>query len=201
MYQTTKRTLDILAATAGIAICSPLLAGIAAAIRWRMGGPVLFRQERIGRDHEAFTIFKFRTMRQPDPDEDLVDSDADRITPLGAWLRKTSLDELPTLFNVLIGDMSLVGPRPLLARYRDRYADWQRRRHAVKPGITGWAQVHGRNNLSWDEKFEHDIWYVDHRNLWLDAKILGMTLREVVRADGINRSDDATMPEFRGDDR
>lgn len=196
-YKSLKRSPDVLATTLLILLTGPLLLGIAAAIRLRMGAPVLFRQQRLGLDGEAFTILKFRTMREPEPGEDLVDSDADRITPIGAWLRKTSLDELPTLLNVLRGDMSLVGPRPLMAKYRDRYDDWQRRRHEVRPGITGWAQVHGRNNLSWDEKFEHDVWYVEHRSLTLDLKILAMTAREVLRTDRVNRSDDATMPEFR----
>jgi len=198
MYETIKRTLDILGATLGLLFTAPVFLACTAAVWWSVGSPLLFRQTRIGLDHEPFTILKFRTMREPDPDEDLVASDADRLTPTGAWLRNTSLDELPTLLNVLVGDMSLVGPRPLLARYRDRYADWQRRRHEVKPGITGWAQVHGRNNLSWDEKFECDVWYTEHRSLGLDAKILAMTLWEVIRGTGVNRSEDATMPEFRG---
>ncbi len=198
-YEVAKRAMDVVLSAVGLAACSPLLVGIAGAIRWRMGSPVLFRQGRIGRGHREFTILKFRTMREPRPGEARVGSDTDRVTPLGEWLRTTSLDELPTLWNVLRGEMSLVGPRPLLARYRDRYEPWQRRRHEIRPGITGWAQIQGRNNLSWEEKFGRDVWYVDHRSLRLDVEILAKTLWQVVSAEGVNRSDEATMPEFRGD--
>jgi lipopolysaccharide/colanic/teichoic acid biosynthesis glycosyltransferase len=166
---------------------------IALAVRLNMGSPVLFRQRRPGLNEDLFDILKFRTM---------VDGgnapDAERLTALGRFLRSTSLDELPELFNVLRGDMSLVGPRPLLTKYLSLYNPEQARRHDVKPGITGWAQIHGRNALVWEEKLEADVWYVDHWSLWLDIRILWSTLFQVIRREGISAEGHVTMPEFRG---
>lgn len=172
-----------------------LLAGL---VRLRLGSPVLFRQVRPGLDAEPFTLYKLRTMRDlRDARGDLL-PDEERLTPLGRFLRRTSLDELPTLWNVLRGDMSLVGPRPLLLEYLPRYSPEQARRHEVRPGITGWAQVHGRNTLSWEEKFERDLWYVDRLSFALDLRILGRTLLSVLRREGISAEGHATMPPFRG---
>ncbi len=163
-----------------------------------MGAPVLFRQTRPGLRGKPFIMYKFRTMTdERDPQGNLL-PDEQRLTRLGRFLRSTSLDELPELINVLKGDMSLVGPRPLLMKYLDRYTPEQFRRHEVKPGITGWAQVNGRNALTWEEKFKLDVWYVDNWNLWLDFKILLMTLVKVFRREGIGHGSQATMPEFRG---
>ena len=197
-YLAARRTLDITGSLAGLGLLSPLLAAAALGIRWTMGSPILFRQERPGRGGEPFELLKFRTMREPEPGEDMVDSDADRITPLGDFLRQTSIDELPTLFNVLKGDMSLVGPRPLLMRYLDRYTDEQARRHEVKPGITGLAQVEGRNALGWEEKFAHDVEYVDNRDLWMDLRLLLKTAYKVIQREGISSEGNATMTEFMG---
>jgi lipopolysaccharide/colanic/teichoic acid biosynthesis glycosyltransferase len=170
----------------------------AAAIRLSVGRPIFFRQFRRGRDGRLFRMLKFRTMRDPFDKRDRPLPDAQRLTLLGSWLRRTSLDELPQLWNVLKGDMSIVGPRPLLPEYLPRYTPFQRRRHEVKPGITGWAQVNGRNTLSWEHKFELDVWYVDHWSLWLDVKILWLTVFKVVRGEGVSRQGHATMPEFWG---
>ena len=193
-----KRVVDIFGAGLGLLILSPLILCLAWMIRRRLGSPVLFRQVRPGLQGRPFEMIKFRTMR------DAVDSngrplpDEDRLTPFGRWLRSTSLDELPELWNVLKGDMSLVGPRPLLMEYLPLYSPEQARRHEVRPGITGWAQVNGRNAISWEEKFALDVWYVDHHNLWLDMKILYMTLRKVLVRDGISAEGEATMPKFTG---
>ena len=159
---------------------------------------ILFRQRRIGLDGKPFTIYKIKTMRDPLPGEDALATDADRITRLGRFLRSTSLDELPTLWNVLRGDMALVGPRPLLPEYLPLYTPKQMRRHEVKPGITGWAQVNGRNAISWEEKFDLDVWYVDHRSFWLDIKILWMTVWQVIARRDVAADGHATMPPFRG---
>ena len=169
---------------------------IALCVRATMGSPVLFRQLRPGLGGRLFVLHKFRSMRSRD--DSGTDSDEHRISRLGAFLRKTSLDELPELWNVLRGEMSLVGPRPLLKEYLDRYSLEQRRRHEAPPGITGWAQVNGRNAIDWDERFAMDIWYVDHQSLWLDLKILSMTLLQALRQKGISRPGHATMPEFTG---
>lgn len=193
-----KRALDLAIAVPALIVLSPLLLGIALAIRVRMGSPVLFRQERPGLGGRPFRMLKFRTMSDlRDPQGRLLD-DAHRLTPLGRWLRRTSLDELPELINVLKGEMSLVGPRPLLMEYLPRYTPEQARRHVVKPGITGWAQINGRNALSWEEKFALDLWYVEHRNLWLDCVILVRTIAAVVSGRGISADGHATMPEFQG---
>lgn len=196
--QRVKRALDIFISCLGLICSLPLLILIAAAIRLSMGSPILFRQQRPGLHGKPFFLYKFRTMRHPRPGEEGAAADGSRITRLGNLLRSTSLDELPTLWNVLRGDMSLVGPRPLLMQYLDRYTPEQARRHDVKPGITGWAQVNGRNALTWEEKFAHDVWYVDHQSLWLDLRIIGMTIGKVLRREGISHGSEATMPEFMG---
>ncbi len=198
LYELAKRTLDVAGAAAGLALASPVLAAAAVAVAAELGRPVLFRQERPGKDGRSFELVKFRTMRSPRPGEEGPESDAARLGRVGRLLRATSVDELPTLWNVLVGDMSLVGPRPLLVRYLPRYSPRQARRHEVKPGITGWAQVNGRNALSWAEKFEHDVWYVENRSLRLDLEILLATVRKVLRREGISSDGHATMPEFQG---
>jgi lipopolysaccharide/colanic/teichoic acid biosynthesis glycosyltransferase len=187
-------TLVLLAAPVWL----PLLAGLAVLVRWRMGAPVWFRQTRPGLGGKPFELLKFRTMTDTRDAEGRLLPDAERLTRFGRWLRATSLDELPELFNVLRGDMSLVGPRPLLMQYLDRYTPEQARRHEVRPGLTGWAQINGRNALSWEEKFRLDVWYVDHQSLWLDVKILWRTLWGVLKREGISASGAATMPEFQG---
>ena len=193
-----KRTLDVVVSAVVLAVAALPMAAVALAIRLTMGAPVLFRQERPGRDEATFTLLKFRTMRDPRPGEDALATDAERLTGLGRWLRRTSLDELPTLWNVLRGDMSLVGPRPLLVAYLDRYSPTQRRRHEVKPGVTGLAQVEGRNELSWEQQFELDVWYVDHRSLRLDLSILARTVTAVFSGRGVSQEGRATRDEFLG---
>lgn len=198
LYGCAKRAVDVLASAAGLLATAPLTVPAAVGILATMGRPIFFRQRRPGLRGEPFDILKFRTMRNLKPGEDMLGSDADRITRLGAFLRATSIDELPTLLNVLLGDMSLVGPRPLLMRYLERYSPEQARRHEVKPGITGWAQANGRNALTWDEKFKLDVWYVDHCSLKLDALILLKTVGKVLQRDGISAEGQATMSEFMG---
>ncbi|MDW8289325.1 MAG: sugar transferase [Armatimonadota bacterium] len=193
-----KRLLDLLGASIGIVLTAPLMLLIAVLVRVTMGKPVLFRQMRPGLHGKPFVMLKFRTMTdQRDAKGELLPDEL-RLTRFGKWLRSTSLDELPELFNVLKGEMSLVGPRPLLMEYLPRYTPEQARRHEVKPGITGWAQVNGRNALSWEEKFRLDVWYVDHWNLWLDLKILWVTIWKVLRREGISAEGAATMPVFMG---
>jgi len=189
---------DVVVSAVALTVLAPVM-GLIALLVWRtMGRPVLFRQARPGLHGKPFVMYKFRTMRDlRDAEGKLLPNEA-RLTPFGRWLRSTSLDELPELLNVLRGEMSLVGPRPLLMEYLDRYTPEQARRHEVKPGITGWAQIHGRNNLSWDERFKLDVWYVDNWSLWLDVKILWRTLWMVLRREGISAQGHATMPEFRG---
>ncbi|HKP54380.1 MAG TPA: sugar transferase [Chloroflexia bacterium] len=193
-----KRLIDIGISALVLIILAPVMAIIAAAVRLTMGSPVLFRQRRPGLHGRPFTLVKFRTMEVRRSAEGGLLPDGERLTRLGRFLRSTSLDELPQLINVLRGEMSLVGPRPLLIQYLARYNDEQMRRHEVRPGVTGWAQVNGRNALSWEEKFKLDVWYVDHRSLMLDLKILGMTVRKIVRREGISGGEHATMPEFMG---
>ena len=195
---TLKRTLDVVVSAVVLLVAALPMAAIAVAIRLTMGRPVLFRQPQPGRDEAIFTLCKFRTMRAPRPGEDALATDAERLTRLGQWLRRTSLDELPTLWNVLRGDMSLVGPRPLLEAYLPRYSAEQRRRHEVRPGVTGLAQVQGRNDLSWEEQFALDVWYVDHRSFTLDLAVLGRTLFAVVSGTGVSQEGRATRDEFRG---
>ncbi|WP_309227223.1 sugar transferase [Micromonospora thermarum] len=189
--------LDIVAAAVLLVLLAPVMAMVALLVAAGLGRPVLFRQCRAGRHGEPFELVKFRTMRPPDPRRGLV-GDADRLTPLGRWLRSTSLDELPTLWNVLRGDMSLVGPRPLLPEYLSRYSASQARRHEVRPGVTGLAQVRGRNGLSWEEKFDLDVEYVETCSLRLDLSILIATVRTVLRREGISAAGVATAPEFLG---
>ena len=193
-----KRTVDVVVSAVLLVVAALPMAVVAVAVRVSLGSPVLFRQERPGRDEVPFTLCKFRTMRDPRPGEDAVATDAERLTGLGRWLRRTSLDELPTLWNVLRGDLSLVGPRPLLMAYLPRYSPEQRRRHEVKPGMTGLAQVQGRNGLSWEQQFDLDVWYVDHRSLALDLKILGRTLGAVFSGAGVSQEGRATRDEFLG---
>jgi len=198
LYAPTKRLVDVAVASSVIAVTLPITLPTAIGIRATMGAPVLFRQRRPGLHGRPFEMLKFRSMRDPRPGEDALKSDAARITRLGAFIRKTSIDELPTMLNVLKGDVSLVGPRPLLMRYLDRYTPEQSRRHDVKPGITGWSQVNGRNSISWERKFELDVWYVDHRSTLLDLKILALTAKTVLFRSGISAQGHATMPEFMG---
>jgi lipopolysaccharide/colanic/teichoic acid biosynthesis glycosyltransferase len=195
----SKRFVDLVLAGAAVIVLSPLLLLTAILVRIFHGRPVLFRQERGGYRGCTFDVFKFRTMTDGrDPQGNLL-PDAARLTRLGRFLRATSLDELPELLNVLRGEMSLVGPRPLFARYLTRYNQEQARRHQVLPGITGWAQINGRNALSWDDKFRLDLWYVDHWSLGLDLKILLLTLWKVVQREGISQPGHATAEEFFGD--
>jgi sugar transferase EpsL len=191
-----KRVFDVVVSATALVVLAPVMGLIALAVWRTMGRPVLFRQARPGLHGKPFVMYKFRTMRDLRDAEGNLLPDEARLTPFGRWLRTTSLDELPELVNVLRGEMSLVGPRPLLMEYLDRYTPEQARRHEVKPGITGWAQIHGRNNLSWDERFRLDVWYVDNWSLWLDLKILWRTLWMVLRREGISAQGHATMPRF-----
>jgi lipopolysaccharide/colanic/teichoic acid biosynthesis glycosyltransferase len=193
-----KRLFDILASASALILLSPLIGLVALLVRLRMGAPVLFRQQRPGLNGRPFELVKFRTMIAAPAGGDSLALDAKRLTPLGRFLRASSLDELPELWNVLKGDMSLVGPRPLLVQYLDRYTPEQARRHLVKPGLTGWAQINGRNALSWEEKFRLDLWYVDNRSMALDLRILFLTIWRVFGAAGISAEGSATMPEFMG---
>lgn len=193
-----KRLTDIAIAAFGLVALSPVFLIVAVLIRKQLGAPIFFRQIRPGKDGELFQMIKFRTMRDARDSNGRQLPDARRLTPLGSFLRSTSLDELPEFLNVLKGNMSLVGPRPLLTEYLPLYSEEQARRHDVRPGITGWAQVNGRNAISWEEKFALDVWYVDNRTLWLDLKIIAKTLGRVVSRDGISAEGDATMPPFKG---
>lgn len=195
-----KRVLDVAVATPVLVVTAPVQAAVAVAVAARLGRPVLFRQQRPGRHGRPFTILKFRTMVPIDAAAGRVE-DASRMTGLGRFLRATSLDELPTLLNVIRGDMSLVGPRPLLTAYLPRYSAAQARRHEVRPGLTGLAQVSGRNAVGWDERLALDVEYVDTRTMWLDLAILIRTVRAVLRRDGISAEGEATMPEFLGSRR
>ncbi len=191
-----KRFFDIAVSGLLLVLLSPLLAFLALLVRRRLGSPVLFRQRRPGKDAKPFEMLKFRTMTDAHGPDGALLADAERLTAFGRFLRSTSLDELPELWNVLRGDMSLVGPRPLLMEYLPLYSPEQARRHEVRPGITGWAQVNGRNALSWEQKFTLDAWYVDHRSLWLDMRIIGMTIAKVLSRSGISAEGEATMPRF-----
>lgn len=195
-YDLLKRGIDIVAASAGLVLLSPVLAGVAVAVRAKLGAPVLFRQPRAGRDGRTFTLLKFRSMLDARDASGRMLEDEDRLTPFGSRLRSSSLDELPSLWNVLKGDMSLVGPRPLLVHYLGTYTPEQARRHEVRPGITGLAQVSGRNGLEWDELFAHDVEYVDARSLALDIRILLRTVATVFRRDGISAEGHATRAAF-----
>lgn len=193
-----KRLFDLVVIVLLLPIAIPLLMALALTVRCRLGSPVLFRQERPGLFGKPFIILKFRTMSDARDAIGNLLPDGERLTRFGTWLRSTSLDELPELFNVLRGDISLVGPRPLLMRYLDRYTPEQMRRHEVRPGITGWAQVNGRNSLSWADKFRLDNWYVDNKSLALDLRILFLTVQKVLKRDGINEDGQATATEFLG---
>lgn len=195
---TVKRFIDVLGAATALILFAPLILIVGLLIRTSMGAPVFFRQMRPGRRGKPFELIKFRTMRLAGSGEHDLTNDGMRLTRLGRALRTTSLDELPELWNVLIGDMSLVGPRPLLMQYLGRYTPEQARRHEVRPGLTGLAQVKGRNALSWEDKFALDIWYVDNQSLLLDLKIIGLTVLQLVRPSGIAAEGEATMPEFMG---
>lgn len=190
-----KRSFDIIFSTLSLFVLLPLFSIISIVIFFSYGRPIFFIQERPGKNGRIFKLIKFRTMKNL---TDRVLGDEDRITPVGKLLRSSSLDELPELYNVLIGDMSFVGPRPLLVEYLDLYSEFQNRRHEIKPGITGWAQVNGRNSIAWKEKFELDVWYVDNRSFLLDLKIIIMTMKKIIQRDGINSKDHATMSKFKG---
>jgi len=198
VYHGVRRALDAGTALAGLVLAAPVLLGVAAAVRLRLGSPVLFAQERPGLGGRPFILYKFRTMRDAVDAEGEPLPDEQRLTALGRFLRKTSLDELPQLWNVLRGDMGLVGPRPLLPEYLALYTPEQRRRHEVRPGITGWVQVNGRNAVSWDERFRLDVWYVDNRSLALDLRILALTVKKVLVREGISQPGHATAERFRG---
>jgi sugar transferase EpsL len=193
-----KRPLDLLAAGLGLVALAPVLAVLALLVRIKLGSPVFFRQMRPGLHGRPFELIKFRTMTDARDAEGRLLADAERLTSFGKFLRQTSLDELPELWNVLKGKMSLVGPRPLLMEYLPLYSPEQARRHEVRPGLTGWAQVNGRNAISWPEKFKLDVWYVDHVSAMLDVKIIGMTIKSVMRREGINQQNHATAMPFRG---
>jgi lipopolysaccharide/colanic/teichoic acid biosynthesis glycosyltransferase len=201
-YDVVKRIADLVVAAALLVLLSPVLLVLAFLVRAKLGSPVIFRQRRPGRDAALFTVYKFRTMRDAASGSagvEAVASDAERLTPFGRKLRATSLDELPELVNVLKGDMSFVGPRPLLPEYVDRYNEQQARRHEVRPGITGWAQVNGRNAVAWGERFKMDVWYVDHRSFALDMRILFRTVATALSREGISGSGTETMEPFTGD--
>lgn len=193
-----KRLMDIFGALVALILFSPIMAFTAWKVAKTMGRPVFFRQVRPGLDGKPFEMVKFRTMRDANGPDGKPLPDAERITPFGSFMRRASLDELPEFWNVLKGDMSLVGPRPLLMQYLPLYSKDQYRRHEIKPGITGWAQINGRNAISWDEKFKLDVWYVDNQSLWLDIKILFLTVKKVVLREGISADDHVTMPFFEG---
>jgi len=198
VYALLKRLMDIGGSFFGLVFLSPLLIVVAVLVKLGSPGPVFFRQERPGRGGRLFRIWKFRTMTGSRGPGGEPLPDGARLTAVGRFLRRWSLDELPELVNVLTGDMSLVGPRPLLVKYLPLYTPEQARRHEVRPGITGWAQIHGRNAQTWDERFRLDVWYVDHRGLWLDVRILALTMVKVLRREGISAAGHETMPEFRG---
>ena len=193
-----KRILDFTAALMALLLLCLPLAVLTLLVRRKLGHPAFFRQVRPGLHGQPFEMVKFRSMTDARGPDGALLPDAERLTPFGRFLRASSLDELPGLWNVLKGDMSLVGPRPLLMEYLPLYSPEQARRHAVRPGITGWAQVNGRNALGWDDKFKLDVWYVDHRSLWLDIKILWLTVKKVLVRDGISAAGEATMPRFTG---
>lgn len=193
-----KRTCDLIIAVFGMVLISPVLITAAVLVRLRLGSPVLFCQARPGLYGKPFDMYKLRTMTEGRSQDGSLLPDDVRLTSLGRFLRRTSIDELPELFNVIKGDMSIVGPRPLLMEYLERYTPEQARRHEVRPGITGWAQVNGRNAISWEEKFKLDAWYVDNWSLWLDIKIIAMTVWKILKREGISHPGQATMEEFKG---
>lgn len=196
-----KRAFDIVASAIGLLLLSPVIAVLAWQIRKKLGSPVLFRQTRPGLHGQPFQMVKFRTMRDAIGPDGQPLPDSERMTPFGSFLRSASLDELPELWNVLKGDMSLVGPRPLLMEYLPLYSPEQARRHEVRPGVTGWAQINGRNSLSWEEKFRLDVWYVDNQSFWLDLKILALTVKKVFVREGISAAGEVTAAKFTGSPR
>lgn len=198
IYKYIKRILDIISSLLAIIILSPLLAVTAVLVKTKLGSPVLFKQERPGKDEKIFILMKFRTMTDERDENGELLPDEVRLTKFGKFLRSTSIDELPELFNILKGDMSVIGPRPLLVKYLPRYNEHQHRRHEVRPGLSGWAQVNGRNSISWEEKFDLDVEYVDNYSLSKDINILFMTVMSVIKRDGINSDNDVTMEEFMG---
>ncbi len=198
IYKYIKRILDIISSLLAIIILLPLLAVTAVLVKTKLGSPVLFKQERPGKDEKIFTLMKFRTMTDERDENGELLPDEVRLTKFGKFLRSTSIDELPELFNILKGDMSVIGPRPLLVKYLPRYNEHQHRRHEVRPGLSGWAQVNGRNSISWEEKFDLDVEYVDNYSLSKDINILFMTVMSVIKRDGINSDNDVTMEEFMG---
>jgi len=193
-----KRVVDFIASFVGMTVLLPIIAILSLLIRLNLGSPILFEQVRPGMHGKPFRMIKFRTMKDASDSNGNLLPDTERITNFGSFLRATSLDELPELWNVLKGDMSLVGPRPLLMEYLDLYTPEQARRHEVRPGVTGWAQVNGRNAISWEEKFKLDVWYVDNRSLWLDIKILFMTVKKVFVREGISADGHVTIEKFKG---
>jgi len=193
-----KRLMDLIVSGIALILLAPLIIVIALLVRYKLGSPVIFKQKRPGLHGKPFYLYKFRTMTEERDEKGELLPDHLRLTPFGQFLRKYSLDELPQLFNVLKGDISLVGPRPLLMEYLELYTPEQARRHEVKPGITGWAQVNGRNAISWEEKFELDVWYVDHQSFWLDLKILFLTVIKVLKSEGISHEGHVTMEKFTG---
>ena len=193
-----KRWLDVAISLLCLLLFLPVLTALAILVRVRLGAPILFRQLRPGKGARPFRIYKFRTMTQRRDEAGNLSSDAARLTRFGRFLRSTSLDELPELWNVLVGDMSLVGPRPLLMQYLPLYNEFQKRRHEVRPGLTGWAQVNGRNAISWDERFALDVWYVDHLSFWLDMKIVSMTVKKLLTRQDVNQPGHATVEYFEG---
>jgi lipopolysaccharide/colanic/teichoic acid biosynthesis glycosyltransferase len=198
-YETyIKRGLDIVLSGLALILLSPVLLVTAALVRTKLGTPVLFHQDRPGKDGKIFRLYKFRSMTDQRDEKGELLPDEIRLTRFGKLLRSTSLDELPELWNILKGDMSIVGPRPLLVKYLPLYSEQQRHRHNVRPGLTGWAQVNGRNALSWEDKFRHDVWYVDHISLWLDIKTVLLTVKKVFCREGISSETAATMEEFQG---
>lgn len=198
IYKYIKRILDIISSLLAIIILSPLLAVTAVLVKTKLGSPVLFKQERPGKDEKIFTLMKFRTMTDERDENGELLPDEVRLTKFGKFLRSTSIDELPELFNILKGDMSVIGPRPLLVEYIPRYNERQHRRHEVRPGLSGWAQVNGRNSISWEDKFDMDVHYVDNYSFAMDVKILFMTVLNVLKKEGISSETSATMEVFMG---
>ncbi len=198
IHDVGKRFFDLVLTVPALILLAPVLAVVAVLVRWKLGSPVLFRQLRPGHHGQPFVLLKFRTMRDARDDKGVLLPDHERLTPFGRFLRSTSLDELPELINVLKGEMSLVGPRPLLMEYLERYNAEQMRRHEVKPGLTGWAQVKGRNALSWEERFRLDVWYVNHQSWGLDLLILVLTIWKIFKREGISQPGQATVEYFQG---
>lgn len=198
MYKYFKRIIDFLVSLFLLLILAPVILIIAIVVKIKLGSPVLFKQKRPGRNQKIFVIYKFRTMTGERDEKGNLLPDKDRLAAFGSLLRKTSLDELPSLFNVIKGDMSLIGPRPLLVKYLPLYNEKQQRRHEIRPGLTGWAQVNGRNAISWEQKFEYDVWYVENQSFLLDLKIIFFTFIKVGKREGISAEGEDTMPEFKG---